>query len=58
MENVTRNSLAWSGQSWRMPLWLWLSLAAMGVSVLHILLDLGVGLFPMQGRLSGPVTAT
>ena len=29
MEN---NDLAWSGQSWRLPPWLWLSLAAMAVS--------------------------
>jgi len=46
------NPLAWSGQSWRLPLWLWLGLAAMAVSTLHILLDFGVGLFPLRGRLS------
>jgi hypothetical protein len=39
--------LAWSGQSWGLPLWLWLSLAAMAVSTLHIPVDFGVGLFPM-----------
>ena len=52
------NDLAWSGQSWRLPLWLWLSLAAMAVSTMHILLDFGVGLFPLQGRLSPAVGAT
>ena len=56
MEN---NDLAWSGQSWRLPPWLWLSLAAMAVSTLHILLDFGVGLFPLQeGRVSPAVGAT
>ena len=54
MEN---NRLAWSGTSWRMPLWLWLSLAAMAFSTMHILLDFGVGLFPMQGTLSPAVAA-
>lgn len=49
MEN---NDLMWSGQSWRLPLWLWLSLAAMAMSTLHILVDFGVGLFPMRDRLS------
>src|SRR5215207_11748012 len=50
------NNLAWSGQSWRLPPWLWLSLAAMAVSTLHILLDFGVGLFPLQeGRVSPAV---
>ena len=52
------NDLAWSGQSWRLPPWLWLGLAAMAVGTLHILLDFGVGLFPMRGRLSLPVGAT
>ena len=53
------NDLAWSGQSWRLPLWLWLSLAAMAVSTLHILLDFGVGLFPLQeGRVSPALGAT
>ena len=51
------NDLAWSGQSWRLPLWLWLSLAAMAVGTLHILIDLGVGLFPMRDRLAPVVTA-
>lgn len=46
------NDVTWSGQSWRLPPWLWLSLAAMAVSTLHILIDFGVGLFPMRGTLS------
>ena len=46
------NGLGWSGQSWRLPLWLWLSLAAMAVSTLHILLDFGIGLFPLQGNVA------
>jgi hypothetical protein len=52
------NPLAWSGQSWRLPLWLWLGLAAMAVGTLHILLDFGVGLFPLRGRLSPAEGAT
>ena len=52
------NNLAWSGQSWRLPPWLWLGLAAMAVGTLHILLDFGIGLFPLQGRLSPAVEAT
>src|SRR3712207_9465984 len=51
-EIMESNDLAWSGQSWRMPLWLWLGLAAMAVGTLPILLDFGVGLVPMRGRLS------
>ena len=51
------NALAWSGQTWRLPLWLWLSLAAMAVSTMHILLDFGVGLFPMQGSLAPELVA-
>ena len=45
------NGIVWSGQSW-LPPWLWLSLAAMMVSTLHILIDFGVGLFPMRGTLT------
>jgi hypothetical protein len=45
------------GQSWRLPLWLWLSLAAMAVSTLHILLDFGIGLFPLQGNVTPAVGA-
>lgn len=52
------NGVAWSGQSWRMPAWLWLSLAAMAAGMLHILVDLGVGLFSMRDRLALSVTAT
>ncbi len=51
------NFLAWSGQSWRLPPWLWLSLAAMAVSTMHILLDFGVGLFPLRDSLSPAVGA-
>ena len=54
---MASNDLAWSGRSWRLPLWLWLSLAAMTVSTMHILLDFGVGLFPLRGRLSPAVGA-
>lgn len=50
-------NLVWSGQTWRLPLWFWLSLAAMAVSMMHILLDFGVGLFPMQGTLAPAVGA-
>src|SRR5215212_7974154 len=52
------NNLTWSGQSWRLPPWLWLGLAAMAVSTLHILLDFGIGLFPLRGRLSPAEGAT
>jgi hypothetical protein len=51
------NDLAWSGQSWRLPLWLWLSLAAMVAGTLHILLDASVGLFPARGSLAPVVAA-
>jgi len=44
--------LAWSGRDWRMPAWLWLGLATMFVSVLHIIIDFGVGLFDLHGTLS------
>jgi hypothetical protein len=54
---MERNDLAWSGQSWRLPLWLWLSLAAMTVGTLHILLDASVGLFPARGSLAPAVAA-
>ena len=36
---MERDELAWSGQSWRLPPWLWLSVAAMVAGTLHILLD-------------------
>jgi hypothetical protein len=54
---VESNGLGWSGQSWRLPLWLWLSLAAMAFSTLHILLDFGIGLFPLQGNVAPAVGA-
>jgi hypothetical protein len=45
---MERDDLAWSGQSWRLPPWLWLSVAAMVAGTLHILLDASVGLFPAR----------
>ena len=54
---MERNDLAWSGQSWRLPLWLWLSVAAMAAATLHILLDASVGLFPARGTLAPAVAA-
>ena len=54
---MERDGLAWSGQSWRLPLWLWLSLAAMVAGALHILLDASVGLFPARGTLAPAVAA-
>jgi hypothetical protein len=54
---MERDDLAWSGQSWRLPLWLWLSLAAMMAGTLHILLDASVGLFPARGTLAPAVAA-
>jgi hypothetical protein len=50
--HVGSEQLAWSGRDWRMPLWLWVGLAAMFVSVLHIVIDFGVGLFDLRGTLS------
>ena len=45
--------LEWSGSDWRMPVWLWVGLATMFVSTLHIILDFGVGataeVLPVQG---------
>jgi hypothetical protein len=54
---MERDDLAWSGQSWRLPPWLWLSLAAMAAGTLHILLDASVGLFPARGHLAPMVAA-
>jgi hypothetical protein len=51
-------SLAWSGRDWRLPLWLWVGLATMFFSVLHIILDFGVGLFDLSGTLSLSEAAT
>ena len=45
------DQLAWSGRTWRMPAWLWIGLATMFVSVLHIIIDFGVGLFNLHGTL-------
>lgn len=47
-----RSHLAWSGRSWRMPLWLLVGLATMFFSALHIIIDFGVGLFDLHGTLS------
>jgi hypothetical protein len=41
-----------------MPLWLWVGLATMFFSVLHIILDFGVGLFDLSGTLSVSEAAT
>lgn len=54
---MERDVLSWSGQTWRLPLWLWLSVAAMSVATLHILLDASVGLFPAHGTLAPTVAA-
>ena len=54
---MERDELAWSGQSWRLPPWLWLSVAAMVAGTLHILLDASVGLFPARGRIAPAVAA-
>jgi hypothetical protein len=54
---MERDGLAWSGRSWRLPSWLWLSVVAMAVGTLHILLDASVGLFPARGRLAPMVAA-
>ncbi len=47
-----RSSVAWAADTWRVPAWLWIGVAAMTFGLLHILLDMGVGLFDMDGRLS------
>lgn len=52
------NDSAWSGQLGQLPLWFWFSLAAMAVGTLHILIDLGVGLFPIRDNLSTAEGAT
>jgi hypothetical protein len=44
--------LAWSGRSWRMPIWLVVGMAAMTFSAMHIVMDFGVGLFDLRGTLS------
>ena len=55
---VGSEQLAWSGRDWRMPVWLWVGLATMFFSVLHIIIDFGVGLFDLHGVLSLPEAAT
>ncbi|MDQ3092532.1 MAG: hypothetical protein M3R46_12930 [Actinomycetota bacterium] len=55
---VGNEQLAWSGRDWRMPVWLWVGLATMFVSALHIILDFGVGLFDLHGTLSLTEAAT
>jgi hypothetical protein len=57
-EIVERNQLAWSGHDWRIPVWLWVGLLTMFVSVLHIVIDFGVGLFDLHGTLSPAEAAT
>ena len=54
---MEHDDVAWSGRTWRMPPWLWLSVAAMVAGTLHILLDASVGLFPARGRLAPAVAA-
>lgn len=41
-----------------MPVWLWVGLATMFVSVLHIIIDFGVGLFDLHGTLTLTEAAT
>ena len=48
---MNHDGFAWSGRTWRMPLWLWLGLLTMFVSARHITIDFGVGLFDLQGTL-------
>jgi hypothetical protein len=55
---VGSEQLAWSGRNWRMPAWLWVGLATMFVSALHIIIDFGVGLFDLHGTLSLTEAAT
>lgn len=47
-----RLDLEWSAQTWRMPVWLCVGLVTMFVSVLHIVIDFGVGLFDLHGTLA------
>ncbi|MGE5718711.1 MAG: hypothetical protein ACM3XQ_02420 [Nocardioidaceae bacterium] len=56
--SVGSEQLAWSGRDWRMPVWLWVGLATMFVSVLHIIIDFGVGLFDLHGTLTLTEAAT
>lgn len=50
--DVRSEQLAWSGRDWRMPAWLWVGLATMFVSALHIIIDFGIGLFDLHGPLA------
>ena len=50
--------MAWYGRDVRMPVWLVVGLATMLVSVLHIMIDFGVGLFDLHGTLSPSEAAT
>ena len=50
--------LEWPGRGLRMPAWLWVGLATMFVSVLHIIIDFGVGLFDLHGTLALSEAAT
>lgn len=52
------SKLAWSGRTWRMPLWLWLGMLTMFVSILHIIIDFGVGLFDLHGTLQATEVTT
>src|SRR5918994_1422070 len=54
---MERDDLAWSGQSWRLPLWLGPHFAPVVGGALHILLDASVGLFPARGSLAPAVAA-
>jgi hypothetical protein len=56
--HVGSEQLAWSGRDWRMPVWLWVGLATMFVSALHIIIDFGVGLFDLHGTLTLTEAAT
>ena len=55
---MANERLAWSGRDWRMPVWLWVGLATMFVSALHIIIDFGVGLFDLRGTLTLTEAAT
>jgi hypothetical protein len=55
---VGSEQLEWSGRDWRMPVWLWVGLATMFVSALHIIIDFGVGLFDLHGTLTLTEAAT
>jgi hypothetical protein len=57
-EGRRRTSLEWSGRDGRVPVWLWVGLATMFFSVLHIIIDFGVGLFDLGGTLSVSEAAT